>query len=321
MSEWKDIVSEDIKFVIPKGLLIHLETWISSAGGREVSGVGIMEADSEKKTFTLKKCWLMAAGSTVYTEIPAARMANLVKDGINPSDIKVWWHRHPVGNGIPGSHNWSGTDNNTIRNEPFGIDPEMVQWLVSIVRTPRGWVGRYDNHLKKETTHMEVQTVIKQSEYNSARTLIEKSSAIQEPKTYKTWDESRPPSFAPTRRSWDNKLNSQQAAKDAYREHAKKRIKQLGLQGSFGSGDSPIENQLKKAGWDRQTYEDVSSQLAYELPEFVAFDNAVTLREIHAVGLLNSEELNLVLNRIQERVDKNDAVYLKMIANWELADF
>lgn len=65
--------------------------------------------------------------------------------------------KHPMGSGKPGPENWSGTDNNTIRTAPLGGVPELVKWSASVVLTPRGWVGRVDNHITGKTIHCEVQ--------------------------------------------------------------------------------------------------------------------------------------------------------------------
>ena len=63
---------------------------------------------------------------------------------------------HPLGNGIPGPHNWSGTDEHTCTKEPLGGSPDLIGWSVALVRTPGGWVGRIDNHKTKQTRHLEV---------------------------------------------------------------------------------------------------------------------------------------------------------------------
>jgi hypothetical protein len=62
-----------------------------------------------------------------------------------------------MGSGIPGPHNWSATDNNTILTAPLGGHPQMVRWSVSVVLTPAGWVGRVDNHLTQKTQHCTVE--------------------------------------------------------------------------------------------------------------------------------------------------------------------
>lgn len=57
--------------------------------------------------------------------------------------------RHPLGNGKPGPHNWSGTDEHTATQEPLGGVPGLVPWSVAIVLTSGGWVGRVDFHTPK----------------------------------------------------------------------------------------------------------------------------------------------------------------------------
>ncbi len=329
---WSDVVDKDLTFIIPDGLLIHLETWISSAGGREVSGVGIMEKDPEAKTFTLRKCWLMAAGSVAYTEIPGARMVKLIEEGVRPDQLKVWWHRHPVGNGIPGPHNWSGTDNNTIREEPFGIDPSMVKWLVSIVRTPRGWVGRYDSHVLKQTVHMSVKTKVSEKQYGAAADLIDRhiqaelQATMVVNQSVPTVTLPRRPGhqyFPPSESSDDSKvvdsrgqvLNSLGLKKglDGFRPRHEANADLAPIEGG-------VENMLKIVGWSRKTYLAVMADMSYERPEFVAFDHQVTLAAMHKLNLLTQDQLNQVLYYIQERVDANDPQYITLIANWDLAD-
>lgn len=334
---WTDIVNDELTFIIPDGMLIHLETWISSAAGREVSGVGIMEKDSEAKTFTLKKCWLMAAGSVAYTEIPGAKMVKLIKEGVRPDQLKVWWHRHPVGNGIPGPHNWSGTDNNTIRNEPFGIDPSMVKWLLSIVRTPRGWVARYDSHETKKTIHMSVNTRISPKEHAATANLIEQHAQaemqanmsqnsgqqVSLPRKRKhQYFKPRPESDDSDRPKFGGWGEEDQAeTDDGYV------FKQLGLKkGMPEKNISPVpipggvENMLKQVGWSRKTYLAVAADLRYEQPEFVAFDHKVTLVAIRRLNLITQTELAQVHQRIQEKVDGEHPEYLALIRNWDLGD-
>ena len=317
-SYWEDIVDKELTFIIPDGLLIHLETWISSAAGREVSGVGIMEKDPEAKTFTLRKCWLMAAGSVAYTEIPGAKMMKLIKEGVRPDQLKVWWHRHPVGNGIPGPHNWSGTDNNTIRNEPFGIDPSMVKWLLSIVRTPRGWVARYDSHEAKKTIHMSVNTRISPKEYEATASLVEQHSQA-EMKANMSQNSGQQVSLPRKRKHKYFKPQSESNDGDVF--------KQLGLEKGIPEQNvSPvpipggIENMLKVTGWSRKKFLAVSADLKYERAEFVAFDHEVTLADMRKLQLMTQEELEQILLRIQEGVDGEHPEYLALIQNWDLVD-
>ncbi len=99
---------------------------------------------------------LLNKGSFTFTEIPPAKILPLM-DREDRANMKVWIHRHPMGNGIPGPHNWSGTDETTILREPMGSTPSAVNWSVSIVLTPCGFVGRIDNYVKGITQHLEVE--------------------------------------------------------------------------------------------------------------------------------------------------------------------
>lgn len=99
---------------------------------------------------------LLDVGDPGYTEIEPARVLPLLQRE-DRKNMKVWLHRHPLGSGIPGPHNWSGRDERTIRLEPLGSTPEAVNWSVSIVLTPGGFVGRIDNYLNGKTQHLEVE--------------------------------------------------------------------------------------------------------------------------------------------------------------------
>ena len=137
--------------------------YFTSYDRMEFSGLARLELKGE--TIHIVEYELLAVGSEVWTEIPA-------EEGSKPreGEWRVWFHRHPVGNGKPGPHNWSGTDQQTITTEPLGTIPELVGWSVSIVRTPLGWVGRIDNHITKQTKHLPV--LIGETDY--ARIVIKK---------------------------------------------------------------------------------------------------------------------------------------------------
>lgn len=135
--------------------LVKLESWCATAGGREVSGLGTVEY--KDGNFHVLDAYLLDAGSEVFTNIPPERIAELHSSGVDISKLKLWWHRHPVGSGEPGPQCWSSIDENTITNTPLGSSPELVKWSVSIVRTPRGWVGRMDHYVKGQTVHCAVE--------------------------------------------------------------------------------------------------------------------------------------------------------------------
>lgn len=135
---------------------IALEAMAVQAGKLEFSGLGTCHREDD--TLVIDDVHLMHVGSEGYTEIsPESIYEYKTKVEAEGREIRVWFHRHPVGGAIPGPGCWSGMDNNTIATTPLGGIPELVKWSISIVRTPMGWVGRVDNHLKKLTWHVEVE--------------------------------------------------------------------------------------------------------------------------------------------------------------------
>lgn len=120
----------------------------------EFSGFGFCER--EDGDIVIYDFVLLDVGSETYTEIEPARVLPLLQRE-DRKNMKVWLHRHPLGSGIPGPHNWSGRDERTIRHEPLGATPEAVNWSVSVVLTPGGFVGRIDNYLNGKTQHLEVE--------------------------------------------------------------------------------------------------------------------------------------------------------------------
>ena len=121
---------------------------------KEFSGFGFCTRD--KGVIEIYDFVLLDVGSEVFTEIPPEVILPLM-DRSDAGNMKVWIHCHPMGSGIPGSENWSGTDNSTIQDTPLGGIPELVRWSTSVVLTPRGWVGRVDNYLTHKTIHCAVE--------------------------------------------------------------------------------------------------------------------------------------------------------------------
>jgi len=144
---------------------LQLETITAQTFGMEFSGFGFVEIRKETGTFYVYEFVLMDVGNRVWTEIPSAKMAKLYERE-DSARMKIWLHRPPVGNGNPGPHNWSGTDNNTCRFEPLGVPHGMqdsVKWSLAAVRTPNGWVGRYDTYGPKgKTVHIPVVPAVAQ---------------------------------------------------------------------------------------------------------------------------------------------------------------
>lgn len=136
---------------------LRLETAVSASGRLEFSGLGFVK--EEKGGLVIYDAVVLHVGSEGYTEIDPEKIFPLL-DREDAANIKCWFHRHPIGNGKPGRDQWSGLDEHTIQTAPLGGIPELVKWSVSIVRTPGGWVGRVDNHLKRTTVHVPVYPLL-----------------------------------------------------------------------------------------------------------------------------------------------------------------
>lgn len=124
---------------------MNLENIVKTTRGQEFSGVGLVHViDGDICVYDII---LMNVGSTGYTEISAEDLLKI--DRPDKENIRLWFHRHPV-------EGWSGTDENTIRTTPLGGIPEITRWSASIVRTPKHWIGRVDDHINKKTVIVDV---------------------------------------------------------------------------------------------------------------------------------------------------------------------
>jgi len=143
-----------MKIVIETEIYAELMTFAHAAGSQEFSGVGWVKI--EKDIARIYDVRVLAAGNGAFTEIKPERL--LAARGLHDvDDMRVWFHRHPMGDGVPGGHNWSGTDDDTIKNSPLGGIPQLMGWSISIVLTPNGWVGRIDNYHTGKTKHLWVE--------------------------------------------------------------------------------------------------------------------------------------------------------------------
>ena len=68
---------------------------------------------------------LLHVGSENFTDIPAARIIPLI-DRSDNQNMRLWVHKHPLGNGIPGPWNWSPVDHDTCTLTPMGGLPELI---------------------------------------------------------------------------------------------------------------------------------------------------------------------------------------------------
>ncbi len=142
-----------MKIQLSDTVALKLMTFGNITEGLEFSGFGFVEVKED--SIYVYDVVILDIGSELWTEIDPKTLLSLMERP-DARNMKLWIHRHPLGDGVPGKHNWSGTDNTTIATAPLGGHPEMVKWSCSMVLTPRGWVGRIDNHLKNITQHIEV---------------------------------------------------------------------------------------------------------------------------------------------------------------------
>jgi hypothetical protein len=167
-----------MKLSLSPSAAIELETIANQTRGHEFSGIGRLSKNGDG--MVVEDIVLLDVGSQGLTEISAN---DLYEVSQMEGDWRVWFHRHPVGNGKPGGHNWSFTDETTIQTSPLGGIPQAIKWSVSIVRTPGGWVGRIDNHISGKTVHLPVEGQGPVRAYKRAGELLE-AYEIKEAKRY-----------------------------------------------------------------------------------------------------------------------------------------
>ena len=276
-----------VKIFLSETELLKLETWCASSNGREVSGVGTVEYKDGK--FLVTKVWLLSGGSSVYTQIEPKDLVAIFQEGVDPSKIKLWWHRHPVGDGRPGPQNWSGTDENTIQNEPLGSSPSLVQWSLSIVRTPAGWVGRIDDYRKDHTLHCGVSQPFSPEEFS----LDEKTMAA----THTPTSELLPP-----------RKRDAGFGKSVGRWLAK--IKRPGKNDRDGFKQKSHLDYLREIGMDNDVFREIGYSIWQdnELPEDIAEDYGYDIFTLRELNLITDEEVNYALDRI-EWVDTNRPIF------------
>ena len=100
-----------MKIVLAKEVANQILTTAIATRFHEFSGFGFMKRTAS--SLFVYDFALLALGSAVFTEIDVKSFLPLL-DRSDAQNMKVWLHCHPLGNGIPGPHNWSSTDDNTI---------------------------------------------------------------------------------------------------------------------------------------------------------------------------------------------------------------
>lgn len=291
----KAFIKDEILVIIPAMQLLKLETWCASAGGKEVSGIGTMKY--EKGKFLVQEVFLCAGGSEVFTQIEPEHIMEVVKQGIDPSLIKLWWHRHPVGNGLPGPHCWSGTDQNTIVTAPLGSSPALVEWSVSIVRTPYGWVGRMDDYRKEHTLHCKVSQIFEPVEHAHLKKVITERTR-------------QAGGYAGQGAGDVSGVGTLPEKKQGRLWSAKEEVEDW-LHRRRRPGRNPKDTNKYRAkmmaalGISDRVYDDIILELdENRLPEHVGEDFGIDIFGLREVGIIDEDELDAAIERV-EWVDDN----------------
>ena len=173
-----------MKIYFEPEVFLQLQQITEIVGKREYSGYGFVNIEKKDgdTNFIVYEFVLLDVGNTGWTEFSAEKILPLLnrKDA---NQMKLWLHRHPVGNGVPGPHNWSATDQNTCTKEPLGCpDPSKVGWALAAVLTPNGWVGRVDyfKEDKVKTAHIPVGVRIKRNNIDEAQKLLDEQLANEQ---------------------------------------------------------------------------------------------------------------------------------------------
>jgi hypothetical protein len=205
-----------MKIMLPPDVYLRLSMVESVCQGREFSGYGFVEVDNtaDETLFRIYDIEILDVGSVGYTEFDSQAILEVMQRP-DAQAMKCWIHRHPLGNGKPGPHNWSGTDNATCRDEPLGCpDPDKVKWALAMVLTPGGWVGRVDQYKngQQKTTHLEVEIDIDWSTLNKAKKLLAKQKETEKEEEVKV--ERQLPKYFSERGEYDTDFDSAHAAID-----------------------------------------------------------------------------------------------------------
>ena len=149
-----------MRIILQQHVFACLEAARVASGNQEFSGFGYVNVHNspEETVFEVYDVVVLDVGSVAFTEIPSAKILDLM-DRPDAAKMKLWFHRHGIGGSVAGPHNWSSIDNHTAEKEPLGGIPELVKWSISIVRTPKTWVGRFDKYKdgKVYTYHIPVE--------------------------------------------------------------------------------------------------------------------------------------------------------------------
>lgn len=149
--------------ILDSTVLATLGEALYKSNGYEFSGVGYIRRQGGD--LICYDAIVLATGTWGEVSIDPFMLAPLASRP-DRENLRLHFHAHPMGNGIPGPHNWSGQDRHQIETMPLGSFPELMGWSCSIVHTPKGWVGRIDNHITGKTAHVEVWPAAKPDNFD-----------------------------------------------------------------------------------------------------------------------------------------------------------
>jgi hypothetical protein len=178
-----------VKIILTPDVFLRLAIIEELTEGREFSGYGFIEIEKDDgvPNFRVYDIELLDVGTQGFTEFGSSAILNVMKRK-DASNMKLWFHKHPLGTGKPGAHNWSKIDNDTCTNQPLGCpDPDRVRWALAMVLTPGGWVGRVDRIAgrKCRTQHIQVDVEIDWDIANQAQQLLAAQKDLEKRKTSK----------------------------------------------------------------------------------------------------------------------------------------
>jgi hypothetical protein len=126
--------------ILERDTQILLTAWSIASAGHEFSGLADVRRDNED--LVVSNAHVGDVGSWGMTDL----MPDWIRSLPTSENRRVWFHRHPI-------YGWSGTDLAAINMNPCGAIPEILKWGVSIVLTPRGWIGRVDFYGERRSSH------------------------------------------------------------------------------------------------------------------------------------------------------------------------
>jgi hypothetical protein len=204
-----------VKIILTPDVFLRLAIIEELTEGREFSGYGFIEIEENDGVpdFRVYDIELLDVGTQGFTEFGSSAILQVMKRE-DANNMKLWFHKHPLGNGKPGAHNWSKIDNDTCTNQPLGCpDPDRVRWALAMVLTPGGWVGRVDRFAgrKCRSQHIQVDVELDWDIANQAQQLLAAQKAIEQSEDFEAHQH-----FSKTHKLIDDTNNAHAEIDDAF---------------------------------------------------------------------------------------------------------